>query len=558
MPNASRTVRDLADAHVTALAELDPFQATWLGLPGDGGMRDFSPAGHEAEDELCRRTLAQLNRIDEPVDEVELRCARLLRERLEAALAASEIGEHLRAVQNILGPVQSMRLVFTVMPTSTEDDWAAVARRMAALPEAVSGYMATLSEGMRRGLFAAPRQVTTMMAQLAEWCAAGDGKGWYAEFVATADVSPALRGELDGAARAAIESTSALRQWLASDYLSRAAGTPDAVGVERYRVLARFRTGAELDLAEAYEWGWAEYRRLVAEQREQAGRVLPGASVWEAVRYLDEHGESVVGVEQIRLRLQGMIDQALSDLDGTHFDLAEQVKVVESRIAPPGSAAAPYYSRPAQDFSRPGRTWLPTLGRTRFSLWRLVSTWYHESVPGHHLQFGHWATLGGELSRYQTGVGSVSAMTEGWALYAERLMDELGYFDDAGARLGYVGAQLRRAVRVVADIGMHLELDIPGDAPVGAGERWTAEWGRELLKTESRQGDAFVESELVRYLGVPAQAIGYKLGERAWLAGRDAARARLGSGFDLKAWHMAALSLGALGLDDLTVELGRL
>ncbi|HVV21145.1 MAG TPA: DUF885 domain-containing protein [Pseudonocardiaceae bacterium] len=557
VPNSARAVRDLGDAHVTALTDLDPFQATWLGVRSDR-MRDFSPAGYEAEDELSRRTLAELDRIDVSDDPDERRCARLLRERLTSALDVSASGEHLRAVQNILGPVQAMRLIFTVMPTATADDWTAVARRMAELPRAVAGYRATLTEGVRRGLLAAPRQVTTLVNQLQEWCDAGGGKGWFAEFTASANVPAALRGELDAAARTAIESTDELRAWLAVDYLPRTEGTPDAVGAERYQILTRFRTGANLDLAEAYEWGWSEYRRLAVEQREQAERVLPGGTLREVIRHLDAHGEVVVGVEEIRVRLQGMIDQALTDLDGTHFDLAEQVKTVESRIAPPGSAAAPYYSRPAQDFSRPGRTWLPTLGRTRFPLWKLVSTWYHESVPGHHLQFAHWATLAGRLSRYQTGVGSVSAMTEGWALYAERLMDELGYLVDPGARLGYIGAQMRRAIRVIIDIGMHLELTIPSDSPVGPGERWTPELGRALLSTESRSTDAFVESELVRYLGVPAQAIGYKLGERAWLAGRQAAQANRGKGFDLKAWHMSALSLGALGLDDLANELARL
>src|SRR3712207_6894054 len=77
-----------------------------------------------------------------------------------------------------------------------------------------------------------------------------------------------------------------------------------------------------------------------------------------------------------------MRDEAIAALDGVHFDLAEPVRRVEAMIAPPGSAAAPYYTRPAQDFSRPGRTSLPTLGRTRFPLWDLVSIWYHEGVPG--------------------------------------------------------------------------------------------------------------------------------------------------------------------------------
>jgi uncharacterized protein (DUF885 family) len=115
-----------------------------------------------------------------------------------------------------------------------------------------------------------------------------------------------------------------------------------------------------------------------------------------------------------------------------------------------------------------------------------------------------------------------------------------------------------RAVRVVIDIGMHLELQVPADSPIHPGETWTPEIAREIFGAHSGRPGAFLDSEIVRYLGWPGQAISYKLGERAWLAGRDAARAARGVDFDLKAWHAAALSLGSLGLDDLTDELARL
>jgi uncharacterized protein (DUF885 family) len=256
------------------------------------------------------------------------------------------------------------------------------------------------------------------------------------------------------------------------------------------------------------------------------------------------------------------MDDAIAALDGTHFDLAEPIRRVEAMIAPPGSAAAPYYTRPAQDFSRPGRTWLPTLGRTRFPLWDLVSIWYHEGVPGHHLQLAQWAYVSGQLSTYQTSLGSVGANVEGWALYAERLMDELGYFPDPGERLGFLDAQQLRAVRVVIDIGMHLELPVPDDAEgtlaEHRGKPWTPELARAFLGEHSGADIAFLDSELVRYLGLPGQAISYKLGERAWLEGRAAARRARGADFDLKAWHMAALSQGSLGLDDLAAELALL
>jgi len=281
--------------------------------------------------------------------------------------------------------------------------------------------------------------------------------------------------------------------------------------------------------------------------------------------HLDDRGPAIEGVEQVRAYLQEFMDGAIAVLDGVHFDLAERIKRVEARIAPAGSAAAPYYTRPALDFSRPGRTWLPTLGRTRFPIWDLISTWYHEGVPGHHLQLAQWSYVSGRLSRYQTSLGSVGANVEGWALYAERLMDELGYLTDPGHRLGYLDAQQMRAVRVIVDLGMHLELEIPKDQggadPFHPGERWTPALAREFFGLNSGRSADFLDSELVRYLGGAGQAISYKLGERAWLAGREAARVAhtaRGGAFDLKAWHMAALSQGSLGLDDLVAELSLL
>jgi len=260
--------------------------------------------------------------------------------------------------------------------------------------------------------------------------------------------------------------------------------------------------------------------------RSEARQVLPGGSVLAAMRHLDDSSEAVSGAEQIRQRLQRLMGEAIADLDGTHFDLADRLKTVEARIAPPGSAAAPYYTPPSQDFSRPGRTWLPTLGRTRFPVWNLISTWYHEGVPGHHLQLAQWTHLSRQLSLYQTTAGAVSACAEGWALYAERLMDELGYLSAPGARLGYLDAQMMRAIRVVVDIGMHLRLTIPADSPLAPGETWTPELALEFFAAHSGRERDFLESEIVRYLSGPGQAISYKLGERAWLAGRQAAPRR--------------------------------
>jgi uncharacterized protein (DUF885 family) len=564
---ALRPVRDVADAFVDSYAELDPVTATMLGLPvGEDELPDFSPAGHEAVDELRRDTLARLAQVERAAaadggitDADERRCARLLRERLESELAVSATHEHLRAVSNIFGPQEEVRQAFMLMPASTADQWATIARRMTRVSRSLEQYRESLAEGARRGLFAAPRQVQTVTDQFDAWSQAGNGTGWFADFAAAApaDGSPALRADLDSASAAADAAVGALRDWLIGEYLPRAAGTSDGMGPERYRAGALRWNGADLDLAEVYDWGWSQYRQILGDMQAEAARILPGSSVAEAMHHLDEHGEAVEGVSNIQARLQAMMDEAMASLDGTHFDLADPIKVVEARIAPAGSAAAPYYSPPSKDFSRPGRTWLPTMGRTRFPLWTLISTWYHEGVPGHHLQFAQWQFLASQLSVFQTSVGAVSACAEGWALYAERLMDELGFLRTPAARMGYLDGQMTRAIRVIIDIGMHLELPVTSDWPPGAGQRWTPELALEFFVAHSGWGRESLASEIVRYLSMPGQAISYKLGERAWLAGRAAARSARGTSFDLKSWHMAALSLGSLGLDDLAAELAR-
>jgi uncharacterized protein (DUF885 family) len=552
-----RLPRQIADAYVDAYIELEPVTGTFLGVRAvQDRLPDYSPAGLEALADLARRALAELDAAGPVDDDAERRCARLLRERLTAELAVHEAGEGLRAVSNLFTPAHSVRGVFMMMPAETEEDWAAIAARLRAVPAALAGYRESLAAGLDRKLPAAPRQVTTVVEQFGEWLGEESGRSWFAELAAGGP--DALREELDAAAADATAGIATLRDWLRDVYAPAVEGTPDSVGRERYACWARYWTGSDLDLDEAYAWGWEEFHRLDAEMRKEAEKVLPGATPLEALRHLDVEGEAVEGVDAVQQWLQGLMDEAIAALHGTHFDLAEPVRRVESRIAPPGSAAAPYYTAPSLDFSRPGRTWLPTLGKDRFPVWDLVSTWYHEGVPGHHLQLAQWVYVADRLSRYQATLGQVSANAEGWALYAERLMDELGFLTDPGRRLGYLNAQMLRATRVVLDIGMHLELPIPDHSPFRPGERWTPELGREFFGLYNGLPAAMLDSELVRYLGIPGQAIGYKLGERAWLAGRDAARKAHGDAFDPKAWHMAALSQGSLGLDDLVDELSRL
>jgi len=157
----SRTARRIADDYVSALAELDPILSTRIGnRPGEDRLPDFSPAGEAAISELERATLAELATASGGTDD-DRRCARLLRERLEADLAMSAQGEHLRAISNLFGPPQRIRNTFLDMPAATGDDWAAIATRMARVPDALAGYRASLAEGISQGLIAGPRRYFT-------------------------------------------------------------------------------------------------------------------------------------------------------------------------------------------------------------------------------------------------------------------------------------------------------------------------------------------------------------------------------------------------------------
>jgi uncharacterized protein (DUF885 family) len=566
VPGGLSAVYALADRHVEASCALDPNTATAIGVAGyDDRLTDYSTGGVEERAALHRRTLAELETL-EPADDDDRIAARLLAERLGADLALHDAGEHLRAIRNIASPIQRTRQVFDLMSTETADDWAIVARRLGAIPVALDQLRSALVEGMDRGVVAARRQAVVAAGQAATWAGEDGSTPFFERFVARADqhpdVRPALATELDVAATRAGMAYGDLARFLRDDY-APVADERDAVGPERYAAWARVSLGADIDLADTYAWAWDDLARIEDEMVGECRRIGVSDDIAATIEHLERDSPLVIeGEEALRTWLQDLMDRTIAELDGSHFDIPEPVRRVEAMIAPPGGAAAMYYTGPSEDFSRPGRTWYPTLGKTRFPLWGEVSIAYHEGVPGHHLQIGQVRFLRDRLSRFQRTTG-VAAHMEGWALYAERLMDELGFLTEPAYRLGMLRAQAMRAVRVIVDIGMHLELSIPERQPFPAdlvfhpGERWTPELGQAFVDQRSRFPVDFMASEIVRYLGWPAQAISYKVGERAWLEARDAARARHADGFDLKAFHRFALDLGPLGLDDLGSELGR-
>lgn len=559
----STPIADLADRYVERTAALDPVAATFEGLPGhDDELTDYSPDAVTERLEHDQATLRELARLT-PADEGDRVGGEVLRRSLETGIEVVESGEPLRALRVIDSPVSGVRMVFDLMPRETEEDWDAIAARAAAVPQSLSSFQDALTEGRNEGLTAAERQVVACARQADTWGGVLDtGEPPYflallESFDATRIDQPALRARLEDVTRRATAAYASLGRYLVEEYLPHV-DAPDAVGEERYALMARAFNGTTLDLQETYAWGWTELHRIERALRDVADRILPGEPIPAVIEHLEHDAtRSIDGVDAFRGWLQDLLDRTVDELDGVHFDIPEPVRRVEAMIAPPGGAAAMYYTGPSEDFRRPGRTWYPTLGRTRFPLWGEVSICYHEGVPGHHLQIGTVRYLASRLNRFQRTFAGSSGHAEGWALYAERLMGELGYLDDPAFELGMLRAQAMRAVRVVVDIGLHLELAIPAAEEYHPGERWTPELALPFVIERSQFPADFMSSEVDRYLGLPGQAISYKVGERVWLRGRDDAGQRHGDTFDLKAFHAFALELGPMGLDQLAAELAR-
>ncbi|MDR1293469.1 MAG: DUF885 domain-containing protein [Bifidobacteriaceae bacterium] len=547
-PRTPTAVDALANQYADSLAALSPIDATFAGIDAhDSRLDDLSPEGHAARDELTTTTLRALDAAV-PVDAVDRITVAAMRERLGTHRELFEAGDHLRSLNNIASPLQDVRGVFDLMPHDTPDQWATIATRLAAIPACLASYHRSLGEGVRRGLVPALRQVRIGIGQAERLSA--DGSFFDTVAAGAHGVPDSLAHDLATGATQAKAAYGALAQFLA-DRLAPVAPTADGVGRDRYQVASRSFLGATIDLDETYAWGLAELDRVVGEQAAVAETIGgPGTTVDEAIALVDADPHyRLHGTDALQAWMTETSAAAMEALAGTHFDIPEPVRALECLIAPTHDGGI-YYTGPSQDFARPGRMWwsVPD-GVTEFSTWRERTTVYHEGVPGHHMQIGLTTYHAAELNRWRRAMCWVSGHGEGWALYAERLMDTLGFLLTPADRLGMLDAQRLRAARVVFDIGVHLGLEAPG---AWGGGRWDAEKGWEFLRRNVAMNESFVRFEFERYLGWPGQAPSYKVGERLWNAARDAARTEAvaaGEKFDLKGFHMRALRLGPLGLD---------
>lgn len=518
---------ELADSFLAKLCEIAPLFACEEGFSQyEDRVGDLSPTAHSDFANLCRDTLTAIKSCDLKTFDHRL-CADVVTDFCNKVIDEYENDDWCRTINVITNPLDT---IHATCHNINEEDADALARRekkIATIPQALDSFRETLRYGVEHNCL--PRK--TQLVQIAQGCP-------------TYATDPLF---VDTPAQAAYAD---FEKFLVKEIIPHAL-EKDAVGKEHYARSAARHLGKSVNVEETYAWGWDQIHSLFAELEKVTQELNPGGTYEQTLEQLaNDRTRTAHSAEELRMFLQNQLDESVKQLDGKHFDIDPRLRTIEACLIENAGSSAMYYATPSDDFSRPGRTYYPVNDRTVFPLWEEVTTCYHEGLPGHHLHMGTVKCLGDKLSTFQKTLAWNTGETEGWALYAERLMVELGFNNDPAYIFGMLNASLFRATRVVMDIGLHCEFKIPDDAPQGypAGRVWNQEIAVDILKNVIGLNDTFARDEVFRYLGWIGQAISYKMGEKIIRDLREKQKEELGDAFSLKAFHSQLLGYGHVGL----------
>ena len=526
------------------MAELVPTLGTELGLEGlDGELQDYSPDFWEAVADRMRDLVQDIEALNDSTDDsddeddfddVDRLTAAVVRDRMTRELDLHHRGEWLRSLNVIASPLQSIRDSFSLMPNSTPEELDAIASRLSKVRGALRGYAESLAEAAQVCHVASHRQIDAVINQaeaLAEVGSQLEDLGVDPESAVVQDAKDAFAEFAD---------------WLSTE-LSTQATHEDSVGRDRYELFAGQFLGRDIDLDEAYDWAKEQLTETIDEQAQLAAALYgPGTSVLSAYRQLNEDPRyQLRGTDALLEWMNGVNERALEELAGTDLTVPSDLRKVQCAVDPAGSGGI-FYTPPSDDMLRPGTMWWSVpRGQEVFHTWQELTTVFHEGLPGHHLQIGTALSQRRSLNLLRRNMFN-SGHGEGWALYAEHLMAEHGYFEDPGFRMGLLDSRRLRLARVLVDIGVHLKKTTPDGSGV-----WDAQYAKAFLRDNCAMPEAQLAFELDRYLGWPGQAPSYALGFRDWLNLRDKA---LRHGMSVKRFHDKALRLGAMPMDMLACE----
>jgi uncharacterized protein (DUF885 family) len=529
------------------MCALDPILCTELGIPGsDHEWGDtFALTGTEQRLTTQERYRPLVEPFLDSDDPSERLTAKVMIAAFDESRAAHDGGDHLRDLRHLASPFHQIRRVFDVMRFGTRTERENIVSRLDTVEKPLGDYRALLEEGIAAGIVVARRQVESVVAQARR---VSEDPASIDEIVAKVS-GDGISGTMTVAAEGARSAFARFADWLETAYLPNAVAG-DGVGRDVYERAAGRLVGLAVDSDEAYAWGWEEFHRLLGEMERVADLILPGEGISATIEFLESNPSvTAAGTDGLLTFVESTLNDAVAELAGTHFEVPDEIRPLTVNLAPAGSPLGVYYRRPSEDFSRPGGVWYSIGDQEVFPLYQHVSTAFHEGFPGHHLQIATAMYRRDDISRYQRLLTWYPGYGEGWGMYAEVLMGELGFLENPQHYLGMLAKQMYRAARVVVDIGLHLSKTVPDSSPLAAGEQWSFDNAVEFMRVYGFRTSAQARDEVLRYLGWPGQAIAYKLGQRKLLAIREKAKARLGPAFDLKAFHSTVINNGAMRLD---------
>ena len=444
-------------------------------------------------------------------------------------------GVHLEAAQFV-----------AVMPFDTTKQYEDYLSRLHKLPTAFDQVVEVLRQGARENLMPPQFLLEKTVSQCRNIAQPAGERNAFGQPVTKfpKSVSPADRKRLHDAILAAVDNEvrpayTKLAEFLAKEYAPKGRtepgvwALPGGDGLYRYDI--RELTTTNMDPGQIHELGLTEVERIEGEQLAIAKKL--GFADLKSFRAHVKTDPKVFATspEEIVTRYRGYIDQMRPELPKLFGLLPKApLEVREMQAFRAKEAAAADYQPGTPDGSRPGIVWINTSDYPHRSLLTAESTSYHEGIPGHHMQISVAQTLP-ELPPFRQHA-FFSAYIEGWALYAERLGKDIGFYQDPYSDYGRLSDEMLRAIRLVVDTGVHYK-------------HWTRQQMVDYFHEHSSDDEPDIQAEVDRYIAWPAQALGYKLGQLEILKLRASAQNQLGSHYDIRKFHDAVLAGGALPLD---------
>jgi len=553
MPRSA--LRALYERTWDALMRQDPEFASQVGdLRFQRQWRDRSPAGTDRLRELMRGTLAALAGIDRDGLDARARVDYDVLEDFAGTIAAAPAGEHVSVlssygytpISQMGGVHQSIASTLEDMPRRAVEDYEDILARLRGVAAPIDGTIETLRSELAAGVvlpaaaFAdVPRQVRAVGTE-----DPAESPLLEAFRDIPAAIPAAQRTRLEGDAAAAYREVAlpALRRLLAFLEEEYGPATRESIalgdldgGDDWYAYKVRAFTTTDMTPEEIHELGLREVARIRAEMEaviEQTGFDGTFAEFAEFLRtdprfYFETADDLVAEYRNIAKRA----DPGLVPLFGTLPRLPYGVREIPAYSAPTNTTA--YYSSGAHAAGRPAWYYVNTYNLPARPKWEMEALSLHEAVPGHHLQISLAQELEGvpELRRHVP----YNAFVEGWALYAETLGYDMGFYEDPYSRYGQLSYQMWRAVRLVVDTGMHAF-------------GWSRQQAIDFFAENSGKPEHDITVEIDRYIVWPGQALGYMIGKLKIDELRRRAEERLGEDFDVRVFHDRVLENGAVPL----------